>query len=330
MTPSPTTTAPTPRTHIPGTAARTIRTHTHASAARTLATTSPGVPSARTTTLTRPAPATGPGPVPGAGHTEAHLWAHAPLPRPSAWYGLLDSTELQRCNSFAHELDLARFVTGRMLAKTALAHLAGTTPENIHLHARCPQCGGPHGKPRVTGPAAGWELSISHSGDIVAVAIAWNTPLGLDVERGEPWNGTGLPPEYELVLTPHERDHIEQLPAHHRARAALTYWTRKEAVLKATGEGLNTPMTDFTLSGPDEPPALLQWHPPHPTRPTPAITDIHLGHDYHGAIAALNTHTLTTTHHDNTHLHPTHRTTTPHHPHPGPNPHTTTGHHTTP
>ncbi|MFI2782769.1 4'-phosphopantetheinyl transferase family protein [Streptomyces sp. ALB3] len=246
-----------------------------------------------------PIPVTGPVPAPvrGAGTSrttaECHIWSLPPLSRPSSWFGLLDSTELSRCSSFAHELDLARFVTGRMLAKTALASLVGTGPESIRLHTRCPDCGGPHGKPRVVvGPGAGWELSISHSGGTVAVAVAQGSPLGLDVEQEEPWHGDGLPPEYELVLTPAERSAVEALPQHRRARACLTYWTRKEALLKATGEGLNRPMTDFTLSAPDEPPALLAWHTRERDRPVPALADVRLAEDCHGAVAVLGVRTV--------------------------------------
>jgi 4'-phosphopantetheinyl transferase len=228
---------------------------------------------------------------------ECHIWSLPPLPQPSNWFGLLDSTELVRTSSFAHELDLARFVTGRMLAKTALALVVGTGPEAIRLRTRCPGCGGPHGKPRPVGIAEGWELSISHSGDVVSVAVALGIPLGLDVERFEPWRGPGLPPEYELVLTPTERAAIERLPEERRVRACLTYWVRKEAVLKATGEGLNTPMTDFTLSGPEEPPTLLSWHGPDATRPVPAIADVALDDGHPAAVAALGARSVLATVH---------------------------------
>lgn len=222
---------------------------------------------------------------------ECHIWSMAPLARPADWFGLLDGPELARTATFAQELDLARFVTGRVLARTALASLAGAAPAEIRLHTECPGCGGPHGKPRAVGIAEGWELSITHSADVVAVAIALGTPLGLDVERFEPWPGPELPPEYELVLTAAERAEVERLPAGRRARACLTYWTRKEAVLKATGEGLNTPMTDFSLSAPGRPPVLLGWHGPD-RGPVPAIADVALADGYHAAVAALGTRSV--------------------------------------
>lgn len=233
-----------------------------------------------------------------------HVWALAPLSRPSSWYGLLDSTEVARSATFRQEADRARFVTGRVLAKAALAFLVGSGPEAVRLLARCPDCGGPHGKPQVLGSAQGWELSISHSDQRVVVAVSDGVPLGVDIEHFEPWQGSGLPPEYDLVLTAAERAALELIPQERRARAALSYWTRKEAVLKATGEGLNTPMTDFSVSSPDQPPVLLGWHPADGGRPVPAIADIALDEDYHAAVAALGVRTVLPTVHDSVELLP--------------------------
>ncbi|NGN67713.1 4'-phosphopantetheinyl transferase superfamily protein [Streptomyces sp. A7024] len=224
---------------------------------------------------------------------ECRIWALAPLSDPTAYFGLLDGRERGRCESFTREVDLSRYVTGRVLAKTALAHMCGARPEDIRLYAKCPGCGGPHGKPQVLGAAEGWELSITHSGDVVAVALAEGRPVGLDVEQYVPRAGAGIAEEFALVLTAAERASVERLPLQDRERACLTYWARKEAVLKATGEGLNTPMTDFTLSAPDAPAALLGWHPSYGDgRPVPAMADVALAEGYHSAVAVLNARTV--------------------------------------
>lgn len=169
---------------------------------------------------------------------ECHVWLQRPLTRPASWFGLLEPGELARCSSYAHEADLARFVTGRVLARTALGALLGAEPESVRLHTRCAECGGGHGKPRAVGAAAGWELSISHSGEVVAVAVVRGNPVGVDVEEfpgpedpAEAMHGGGLPgvpAEFELVLTDDERAVVAELPPRDRARACLTYWTRKE------------------------------------------------------------------------------------------------------
>jgi 4'-phosphopantetheinyl transferase len=235
---------------------------------------------------------------------ECHVWLQRPLTRPASWFGLLEAAELTRCSSYVHELDLSRFVTGRVLARTALGALMGVAPESVRLHTRCAECGGSHGKPRAVGAAAGWELSISHSGQVVAVAVVRGNPVGVDVEefpgpvdtgeRPGPGGGrsagglAGVPAEFELVLADDERAAVAELPPRDRARACLTYWTRKEAVLKATGEGLYTAMTDLSVSAPHEPAALLRRHAPGGgTQPLPALADLPTGETCHGSVAVL-------------------------------------------
>lgn len=236
---------------------------------------------------------------------ECHVWLQRPLTRPASWFGLLEPTELARCSSYVHELDLARFVTGRVLARTALGALMGAQPRSVRLRTRCAECGGAHGKPQAVGAAAGWELSISHSGEVVAVAVVHGSAVGVDVEEfpgpvdpherpgpaGGPSPGglPGVPAEFELVLADDERSVVAALPPQDRARACLTYWTRKEAVLKATGEGLYTAMTDLSVSAPHEPAALLRRHGPGSggARPLPALADLPMGETYHGSVAVL-------------------------------------------
>ncbi|GAA2708834.1 MULTISPECIES: 4'-phosphopantetheinyl transferase superfamily protein [Streptomyces] len=232
-------------------------------------------------------------------HAVCHVWGAAPLPEPHRYLPLLDAAERSRFGSYAHEGDRARFVTGRVLAKAALAEQVGAGLDAVRLPVRCPDCGGPHGKPRPDGAAVGWELSVSHSGDRVLVALAHGRPLGLDVEElTAPGDADEEEPvEASLTLTPAERDALRTLPAAARQHGFLTYWTRKEAVLKATGDGLAVPMTDFTVSSPAEPPALLAWHGPGGSGVRAQLTDLTdrtapelaLGEGYLATLAVLGT-----------------------------------------
>ncbi|MGI8457717.1 MAG: 4'-phosphopantetheinyl transferase family protein [Propionibacteriaceae bacterium] len=101
------------------------------------------------------------------------------------------------------------------------------------------------------------HASVSHSGDLVVVATSADGPVGVDVEL------IGDPPSPGLqsaVCTPVEQMYV-QTP-----RDFFTYWVRKEAILKATGEGLHGDMTDVRVAPPAEPPSLLSvaggWTPP--------------------------------------------------------------------
>ena len=125
----------------------------------------------------------------------------------------------------------------------------------------CGQCGEPHGKPVIEGGAV--EHSVAHSGDLVAVAVA-RMPVGVDVEqldgRPHPLGGDGDPDALaRLVLSAAERAVLAEVPAAGRARAFLVAWTRKEAVTKATGDGLRAAFSDVVVAADAGPPRLVSW-----------------------------------------------------------------------
>lgn len=149
---------------------------------------------------------------------------------------------------------LARIVVG--------AHL-GREPADLRFVARCKSCGGPHGKPRLDEPGADIELSWSHSGSRIVVAVARGVPVGVDVEQmSRPTEGA-LPAE--VMLSSRERQVWEGLSGPERDAALFRYWVRKEAVLKATGDGLAVSPGLLTVSGPHEPARLLDWAAPGPS-----------------------------------------------------------------
>lgn len=171
-------------------------------------------------------------------------WAFRSSATP-ALLSLLNPTERARHARYLREEDRARFLMGVVTTRLALAELLGTAPEHVPLTRTCPDCDEPHGPPRLPdGP----HLSVSHSGDLVAVAISPHGPLGVDVEQSTRRLG--------LDVTPHVLSEDEHAPTE---QALLTYWVRKEALLKATGDGLRVPMTDLHVSPPDAPPRLLAW-----------------------------------------------------------------------
>ena len=110
---------------------------------------------------------------------------------------------------------------GRVLAHRAVGVVLGVEPSAVSLHARCPVCGGAHGKPVVVGhPEIG--LSIAHAGECVGVAVAEGAQVGLDVEREIPLSDLLNPGAG--VLHPLERDALAALPpgaAHARLPALL-------------------------------------------------------------------------------------------------------------
>jgi 4'-phosphopantetheinyl transferase len=151
----------------------------------------------------------------------------------------LNPVELQRLKAYRRDEDKARFLLGCTIVRRLLATRLSLPAASIRLDRTCPDCGKPHGKVR----ADGAELSVTHSGDLVGVAIS-DRPVGLDVEKVDP--GIDVDGLAKISLADEEIASLAEDDATTRARAFTTYWTRKEAVLKATGDGLRKDLRTIT------------------------------------------------------------------------------------
>lgn len=198
--------------------------------------------------------------------------------------GLLDPAERERWAAFRRDADRDRFLVGCGLAKTVIAARTGRRPGEVSLDRTCRRCGRPHGKPSVRD--GGPELSVAHSGDLVAVAVA-AAPVGVDVEQadGRPHEvGGGDPdPLARRVLAEPERAALAAVHPSGRARAFLVAWTRKEAVTKATGDGLEVPFGEIVVAAG---PRLVAW--PYPRDPASvSLRDLDAPPGYVAALAVL-------------------------------------------
>jgi 4'-phosphopantetheinyl transferase len=152
----------------------------------------------------------------------------------------LDEVELGRLAAYLRDEDKARFLLGCTMVRRLLAERFSLPAAKVRLDRTCPDCGKPHGKVR----AEGAELSVTHSGDLVGVAIG-DEPVGLDVEKINP--GLDLDGVARMSLSPEELKELERYDGIAKARRFTTYWTRKEAVVKATGDGLRTDLRTVTV-----------------------------------------------------------------------------------
>ena len=176
------------------------------------------------------------------------VWWARPSSAPPGAGRLLDDAERDRLARLRRPPDAARFLAAHALARVAAGRTLEVPAAAVRIAARCPHCGGPHGKPSVV-DAPELELSLSHSGGWVVVALAQGAPVGVDVERLRPL--ADLDALAARVLSPAEHAPSEA--------GLLRTWTRKEALLKASGDGLAVPMADLTVSPPGEPPRLIGW-----------------------------------------------------------------------
>ena len=152
----------------------------------------------------------------------------------------MDEVERGRLAAYVRDEDRARFLLGCTMVRRLVAERFSLPAANVRLDRTCPDCGKPHGRVR----AEGVELSVTHSGDLVGVAIG-DHPVGLDVEKINP--DLDIDGVARMSLSPEELNELERYDGIDKARRFTQYWTRKEAVVKATGDGLRTDLRTVTL-----------------------------------------------------------------------------------
>ncbi|MEV8314354.1 4'-phosphopantetheinyl transferase superfamily protein [Streptomyces sp. NPDC059900] len=161
--------------------------------------------------------------------TQTELVRPAPLD-----VSLLDADERRRAAALRNPADRELYAAAHSALRRGLGERLAVDPAAVELvRLPCPLCGGPHGRPAVasdTGP----HFSLSHTDGLALLAFA-DRPVGADVER--------LPSAEVLAdvaasLHPREQAELAELPDADRPLAFARCWTRKEAVLKGTGEGL--------------------------------------------------------------------------------------------
>ena len=154
---------------------------------------------------------------------------------------LLSCEELRRAAGYRFDADRRRFIVGRGILRLLLGRELALAPERLELRRA------PNGKPILhRGGRAGPGFNLSRAGELVVVALARDgTAVGVDVERVRelPWE-----PVADQFYSPAEQASLSALPAGGRAEGFLRCWTRKEAYLKATGDGLSRSLRDVDLS----------------------------------------------------------------------------------
>ncbi|WP_326566480.1 4'-phosphopantetheinyl transferase superfamily protein [Amycolatopsis rhabdoformis] len=213
-----------------------------------------------------------------------------PLAAEDRFLRLLDELERGRYDAYRLELDKRRFLTGRVLAKTLTAERLGVPVESVVFDATCEDCGKPHGRPRV--PGSDLVLSISHSGQLVGVAATDGVAVGLDVETSSRKADKSL---VEYALSPAEQQAVAGLSDTERSAAFFVYWTRKEAVMKATGKGLKIPLQSITFSAYDAPAELVSSGDTALDPARTRLADLKAAEGHRAAVAALTTEALDVT-----------------------------------
>ncbi|KAA0683725.1 4'-phosphopantetheinyl transferase family protein [Azospirillum brasilense] len=169
--------------------------------------------------------------------------------RLEAFRALLSPDETARAARFATEELRTRCVLRRGLLRHRLGRVLGRDPATLAFAY------GPMGKPFLPGGPA-FNLADCKDHVLIAIAPLETVELGVDVERLRRLpDAAGIA---ERFFAPEERDAFAALPEALRDEAFLNGWTRKEAFIKATGQGLSTPLDRFAVElTPGRPARLL-------------------------------------------------------------------------
>ena len=165
------------------------------------------------------------------GPGEVQLWCarlNPPGPRERA---LLSTEEWIRAERFHFVRDTDRFVAGRALLRNLLARELEIDPRQLRLRA------GKHGKPELDHPETLLRFNLSHSGDLMLVALSHAREIGVDLEAMR----DDVPFEMlsDHYFEPEDAWSIRTLRAREKAAKFYEVWTRTEARLKASGAGFS-------------------------------------------------------------------------------------------
>lgn len=154
----------------------------------------------------------------------------------------LDAEERERASRFATAELRRRFVAAHVVQRRLLG-LALGIPASAVRFAR-----GRSGKPLLAaapGEEAPIAFNLSHSEEFALFALAHLPLLGVDIERRRALSDRDA--VAKRVFTPGERARIDADDEAERERAFFAAWARKEAVIKATGEGLSAPLREIEV-----------------------------------------------------------------------------------
>jgi len=177
---------------------------------------------------------------------DVHVWCVSTAREHAS--SCLSPDELARAERFHFERDRCAFVVVRGVLRLLLGRYLSRSPEQLRFGERA------RGKPYLIGEPV--QFNVSHSGELGLLAFARSREVGIDVERADPTRDLlGLA---EGSFVAEETAVLRTLPSADRASAFYTCWARKEAFIKATGEGVaQLAAVEVTLR-PGEPARLVR------------------------------------------------------------------------
>ena len=155
----------------------------------------------------------------------------------SAYSAVLSAEELQRASRFRFDHLRTRFILCRGALRMLIGRYLGVPPASVQFQY------GSKGKPCVE---SGLKFNVSHSEDLAVFAFATELDVGVDVEQAR-----SIPNMHQIAshfFSMEECSDLQSVDIARRSQAFFNCWTRKEAYIKAIGDGLSIPLDSFRVS----------------------------------------------------------------------------------
>lgn len=214
---------------------------------------------------------------------EVHVW-RAPLDVPESVPALLNhmlsEREARRAQSFHFPQDRRRWIVAHGVLRMLLSRYVHLDPHLLQFDSHT------YGKPFLAFPLLSTPLqfNLSHSRELALYAFTYNRHVGIDVE----YKQAGLDFEglARVSFSPNEQAVWRSVPDDVKQEAFYNCWTRKEAYIKAKGQGMSMPLDQFDVSLlPGEPAALLQSRGEAYETRRWTLQELAPGNGYTGALA---------------------------------------------
>ena len=164
----------------------------------------------------------------------------------------LSADEMARANRFFFARDRRAFIVARGILRQLLANYLHRAPTDLQFAYH------PRGKPFLFPPSQGTPLqfNVAHSHGLALLAFSLGSCLGVDVEYVR--SDFASEEIAERYFAPREVAELRSLPLAQRLEGFYCGWTRKEAYIKALGDGLQIPLASFRVSLTPSQPAVLE------------------------------------------------------------------------
>jgi 4'-phosphopantetheinyl transferase len=171
---------------------------------------------------------------------EIHIWYAAP----SLYFGdveaILSEDEYARMVRFRFDEDQKNFLFCRSMLRMLLSSYVGASPGELSFAYS------KHGKPSLTEPPGDLRFNLSHTSGLVLLAVCRGKDIGVDIERVR--KDLNVKEISGRFFSAAEQRALLRMPEILSHEAFFGCWTRKEAFVKARGEGLSCPLDSFDVS----------------------------------------------------------------------------------